>query len=1545
MRLPEPDRRLIALPSATGRRYRHTTLPIPTVVRRYALLLALLLVSVAPHPAQSSANTPGNSAPGVTECTQKQTGDPAIHCAGAGNPINLITGNKYQREEDMAALPGVLGLEIVRYYNSATSIPGVPNGLVGRGWKLSYETTLYASGNSIQIVLADGTRLLFGRDPLNLALCQPTDPANGTVTIRRTSRDGDEYLWRRNDGTAYLFDRRGNLIQIVAPGGEFVSLLYDRDGQLMQVTDPHSRQLHLQRPDRKTHKKTQFSGVQTIDSPVGRFRYHFGSTLPAGATIDTIMLVANLVRVDFPHGEGEARDEATTADTSRNPSQGPTARQYHYEDPQHPTRLTGISITGKTNGQEVTQRLSTFGYQADGRAILSTHANNVDRVTLTYPATGTTVLTNSLGQTTVYQHASIAGENRILSSRGPGCRLCSPTNIRFGYDALAREISATQLDDQGMQVRTTLTRRDYYGRPLAIGERTDHHGAAGPVRPLVRYDYAPGGLPAPVRIARPSVVPGREAITELSYNNVGQPLSVTENGWAPAIDGSTAQPIIRKTAYRYDRINGRSLLVQADGPLANGPAGTPADSDITLFHYDVRGSFLTATIAPGNRFTRVTRNNETGIPTVIESGDSSNPAQRIIVTSNPQGQPIRIVLERADNPAALADRSSWRTWFARHTNSSKSHRLITHITYDVHGHLQRLTRPDGSWVSVSSDPAGRFIGLIDQDGHRLDRTLDNESRLLTTLRHSSALDARTTYQYDERHHLTRQTDPAGAVTQYAYAAATGQLTNITDALQRTTAFAYDSIGRMTTVTQNAGTDLATITRATYRQDTPALSSLSAANGATTSNLTDDFGRTLVIDSPDSGRQLAQYDAADHLLVRLDANGNRTDLTWDVAGQLVARRVRGHDSSGQPTAYSMTYRYQGNRLIAVTDPQQETTLRYDANGHVVERTEQLTPVSAHEGKKSTLTFTTRYHYDALNRLEATTLASGETVHITYGAASRPQRIDLISADGKLTRALATTIELHPFTGLVSFAHGNDLKTRYEHNPSTGRLVAIKVGVPARANPASQALLSVLPDAQALSAGTELNDSDRDNATAQQLRTLLYAQRLDYDIVGRITGITRTRTGQVAPASELYRYDHLDRLSKVSMPTEQAAWRYDTVGNRLSENEQHVLTYQPASNRLSGITDTGKHIAFTYDAAGNPTSIGDKSYRYDATGRLQQISDGNKVVARYAYNAQGERVSKTVFIAEGNARTTYFLYQDNQLDAEADETGHVTAHYLYLGRMPLAKLEVGKTGAETGLLANLKRWLGLHDKNTDSRLYAIHTDQLGTPQLVTDQRQHPVWQASTTAFGKASVSIEKITLNLRLPGQYFDGETNHHYNYFRYYDPHVGRYLTSDPIGLDGGINTYSYAGGNPISMIDAFGLELCRITLPGLSETLLDDSFAPHIQRWIALNEAAGISVRFTEAFRTTAYQQELRNKRNATTAALAGSSLHEAGFAVDISWRSLTAEQQSSVLNTAALADIAWGGNFRKPDPVHFFHDPGHRKKWISDAQKQNHRRSDCACN
>lgn len=110
-----------------------------------------------------------------------------------------------------------------------------------------------------------------------------------------------------------------------------------------------------------------------------------------------------------------------------------------------------------------------------------------------------------------------------------------------------------------------------------------------------------------------------------------------------------------------------------------------------------------------------------------------------------------------------------------------------------------------------------------------------------------------------------------------------------------------------------------------------------------------------------------------------------------------------------------------------------------------------------------------------------------------------------------------------------------------------------------------------------------------------------------------------------------------------------------------------------------------------------------------------------------------------------------------------------------------------------------------------LYFIHPDHLNTPRIITNQAGRVVWAwDNTDPFGNNTPNENpngagQFTCNLRLPGQYFDKETNLHYNYFRDYDPAIGRYVQSDPIGLMGGINTYTYVGGNPISRRDPKGL--------------------------------------------------------------------------------------------------------------------------------------------
>jgi RHS repeat-associated protein len=104
-----------------------------------------------------------------------------------------------------------------------------------------------------------------------------------------------------------------------------------------------------------------------------------------------------------------------------------------------------------------------------------------------------------------------------------------------------------------------------------------------------------------------------------------------------------------------------------------------------------------------------------------------------------------------------------------------------------------------------------------------------------------------------------------------------------------------------------------------------------------------------------------------------------------------------------------------------------------------------------------------------------------------------------------------------------------------------------------------------------------------------------------------------------------------------------------------------------------------------------------------------------------------------------------------------------------------------------------------------LFFLQGDRLDTPQFATDSSARAEWKANYQPFGAVGPVILNLAQNLRLPGQYADQDTGYYHNGFRDYDPSLGRYVQSDPIGLLGGLNAYAYAGGNPLRNIDPLGL--------------------------------------------------------------------------------------------------------------------------------------------
>ncbi|WP_305884670.1 RHS repeat-associated core domain-containing protein, partial [Pseudomonas sp. 1D4] len=135
----------------------------------------------------------------------------------------------------------------------------------------------------------------------------------------------------------------------------------------------------------------------------------------------------------------------------------------------------------------------------------------------------------------------------------------------------------------------------------------------------------------------------------------------------------------------------------------------------------------------------------------------------------------------------------------------------------------------------------------------------------------------------------------------------------------------------------------------------------------------------------------------------------------------------------------------------------------------------------------------------------------------------------------------------------------------------------------------------------------------------------------------------------------------------------------------------------------------------------------------------------------------------------------------------------SYYVWLDDLPIAQIDLAYNFAGTVV-----------DSTT---LTYLHSDHLNTPRLATNQSGNLVWSWQSDAFGIGQPKTHGSTIDviLRFPGQIADAHSGLYYNYFRDYDPETGRYVESDPIGLNGGLNTYGYVRGNPLTRIDPYGL--------------------------------------------------------------------------------------------------------------------------------------------
>jgi RHS repeat-associated protein len=469
-------------------------------------------------------------------------------------------------------------------------------------------------------------------------------------------------------------------------------------------------------------------------------------------------------------------------------------------------------------------------------------------------------------------------------------------------------------------------------------------------------------------------------------------------------------------------------------------------------------------------------------------------------------------------------------------------------------------------------------------------------------------------------------------------------------------------------------------------------------------------------------------------------------------------------SGQPNqAYTWTYDQTGGfytygigRLTSITFPEGSSAYAYDALGRVVQTRQILNPNAS--ANPSAVVLYTAYGYDGAGNPTSLTYPSGRVLNIAY-------------ANG-----LPTSMSLG----------GTSLISNVQYPPASALSGAI-------GSPKSWSW--------AMASGSVAHSRSFD--TSGRLTRYPLGEHLrdvSYDAANRITGYKHyiAATGSTAPVQDQqFAYDNLGRLTQAT--TSQASWAYtyDANGNRTSvainNGTPNAYTVDPASNRLTDITTPA--ITLTHDAMGNIVSDGTYTMGYDLRGRLTTATQGGNTTT-YAYDNAGQRVRKAK--NSGTADTVVFVYDlQGQLLGEYDSTGKAIREYVWLGNMPVAMITPDPA-------------MGANANTAPPIIYYIHADHLNTPRVLVDKNNVMRWRWMSEPFGTTPADTSPagqtaLTFNLRFPGQFFDSESGMFYNYQRDYIPGIGRYAQSDPIGLQGGINTYGYVESDPVNFVDTDGL--------------------------------------------------------------------------------------------------------------------------------------------
>ncbi|QVN21773.1 RHS repeat-associated core domain-containing protein [Burkholderia pyrrocinia] len=918
--------------------------------------------------------------------------------------------------------------------------------------------------------------------------------------------------------------------------------------------------------------------------------------------------------------------------------------------------------------------------------------------------------------------------------------------------------------------------------------------------------------------------------------------SVNLAGWLNTltlidIDG-LAHPLV---AYEHDRARNLRTVIDA---MAQPHRFDYTDDHRMVRHTSARGvSFYYSYCSGDDRVWQVER--AWGDEGLLDYHFSYDTARKETKITDSRGYTTLLQLNERRMPVAEIDPLGGVTHYQYDTQGRTKSRTdpagrTVRWDYDQQGGIVRQTLPDGSVVRTEYDANQRPCSVTLPGGRQWRYEWDDQGNLLgqtapsgakscyrydasgQPVEHIDPRGAPTKFEFDRDGNLAAMTDALGHLTRYRHDAH-GNLVETIDALGRSSHYEYDRNGNLVQAIEPGGRKVHCI----YDADGNLIRYRDPAGHVTQMEYTA-VGQLSKRNAPDGTTVEYRYDTEEQLIEVANERGELYTLERDALGRIVLET----DYWGQTRGYQ--YGAAGE-LLDSTDPLGQTVrYRYDRLGRLTEKhTPNLDPASgmwidrfAYDscgnlclaGNPSCRIV---FRYDSDGRVIEERQGDDFTIASTYDAGGNrtERRTRLVVGDDVVEHTVRYVYDA--LDAVTSIQIDNETPVVLERD-ALGRVRAEQFTTDLRRELAYEASGELTSQRTLLAGAGVLFASeyayDASGELVEKRDSRIGTERFQYDPVGPVIA-------HIDPMGRLYRflYDPAGDLLKTHVRERRTVDAADAASSdtwvREGEYDNCYYAYDRAGN-LTRRQEAGQDLRLNWNALGHLTETVATRPAVAEIGHEQL-----RIRARYEYDAFQRRVRKVVHTGVASpcderaaSHVSRFFWDGNTLVAEhASDTAKSDE---------CASCDV--VGNDVPAAAQLYEWVyypetfrpfcviprKLPDYGGPPQrevppmpaMYFYQCDGNGAPVRMHGADGGVVWEARYAPTGHIECSkTTGINQPLRLEGQYHDDESGLNYNRYRYFDPSTGRFVSLDPIGLEGGENLYRFAS-NLFGWIDPLGLK-------------------------------------------------------------------------------------------------------------------------------------------